>query len=41
MGTLLTVTTLPSITAGQTMTFVLNTGVSTFNAPVGIMITVA
>jgi hypothetical protein len=41
MGTPLTVTTLSSITPGQTMTFVLNTGVSTFNAPVGIMITVA
>jgi hypothetical protein len=41
MGTPLAVTTLSSITAGQTMTFVLNTGVSTFNAPVGILITIA
>jgi hypothetical protein len=41
MGTQLTVTTLSSITPGQTMTFNLNTGVSTFSAPVGIMITVA
>jgi hypothetical protein len=41
MGTQLTFTTLSPVTAGQTMTFVLNTGVSTFNAPVGIMITVA
>ena len=41
MGTSLTVTTPGTITAGQTMSFVLNTGVSTFNAPAGIMITVA
>jgi hypothetical protein len=41
MATPLTVTTPSGITPGQTMTFVLNTGVSTFNAPVGIMITVA
>jgi hypothetical protein len=41
MGTALTFTSPSSITAGQTMTFVLSTGVSTFTAPVGIMITVA
>ena len=41
MGTQITVTTPSSITPNQTMTFMLNTGVSTFSAPVGIMITVA
>ncbi len=37
----LTFTTLSPITAGQTVTFLLDTGVTTFNAPVGINITVA
>ncbi len=41
LGTALTVTTLSTVTPSQTMTFVFNTGVSTFNGPVGIMITVA
>ena len=41
MGSALTFTTSASITAGQTMTFVLNTGVTTFNAPAGILITIA
>jgi hypothetical protein len=41
LGSQLTFTTLSSITAGQTMTFVLNTGVTTFNAPAGILITIA
>jgi hypothetical protein len=36
-----TVTTLASITAGQTMTFLLDTAGTTFNAPAGITITVA
>jgi hypothetical protein len=40
MGTL-TFNSPSSITNGQTMTFVINTAVSTFSAPVGIMITVA
>jgi hypothetical protein len=40
LGTL-TVTTLASITAGQTMTFLLDTGGTTFTAPAGITITVA
>jgi hypothetical protein len=41
MGSSLTFTTPASITAGQTMTFVLNTGGTTFNAPAGILITIA
>lgn len=40
MGTR-TVTTLASITAGQTMTFLIDTAVTTFTAPAGIVITVA
>ena len=40
MGSL-TFTTPGTITAGQTMTFVCNTGGTTFNAPAGISITVA
>lgn len=40
MGSL-TFTTPATITAGQTMTFVVNTGGTTFNAPAGIVITVA
>ena len=41
MASALTFTTPATITAGQTMTFVLNTGVTTFNAPAGITVTVA
>jgi hypothetical protein len=41
MGSALTFTTPATITAGQTMTFVLNTGVTTFNAPAGILLTIA
>jgi hypothetical protein len=41
MGSSLTFTTPASITAGQTMIFVLNTGGTTFNAPAGILITIA
>jgi hypothetical protein len=41
LSTPVTFTTPATITAGQTMTFVFNTGVTTFNAPAGIMITVA
>lgn len=41
MGSALTFTSPATITAGQTMTFVLNTGVTTFNAPAGILITIA
>ena len=37
----LTFTTLGTITAGQTVTFLIDTGVTSFNAPVGINITVA
>jgi hypothetical protein len=40
LGTL-TFTTLGTITAGQTVTFLIDTGVTTFSAPVGINITVA
>jgi hypothetical protein len=40
LGTL-TVTTLASITAGQTMTFLIDTAGTTFTAPAGITITVA
>jgi hypothetical protein len=40
MGSL-TFTTPATIIADQTMIFVINTGVSTFNAPLGIVITVA
>ena len=40
MGSL-TFTTPASITAGQTMTFVIDTGATTFNAPAGIVITIA
>jgi hypothetical protein len=36
----LTFTTPSTITAGQTMTFIFNTGGSSFNAPTGIVITV-
>jgi hypothetical protein len=36
----LTFTTPATITAGQTMTFIFNTGGSSFNAPTGIVITV-
>jgi hypothetical protein len=36
-----TLTTLASITAGQTMTFLFDTAVTTFIAPAGIVITVA
>ncbi len=41
MGTPLTFTTPTSIMAGQKMIFVLNTGETTFNAPAGILITIA
>jgi hypothetical protein len=41
MATALTFTTPATITPAQTMTFILNTGGTTFNAPAGIMITVA
>ena len=41
LGSALTFTTPPSISAGQTMTFVINTGQTTFNAPAGMLITVA
>jgi hypothetical protein len=41
LATPLTFTTPATITAGQTMTFVLNTGVTTFNAPAGLIITIA
>jgi hypothetical protein len=37
----LTFTTLGTITPGQTVIFLIDTGVTTFNAPVGINITVA
>lgn len=37
----LTFTTPSTITAGQTVTFLVDTGLTTFNAPVGINITVA
>jgi len=40
MGSLM-FTTLGTVTAGQMMTFVFNTGGSTFNAPAGIVVTVA
>jgi hypothetical protein len=40
MGSL-TFTTLGTITAGQTMTLVINTAVTTFNAPAGLVITIA
>jgi hypothetical protein len=40
MGSL-TFTTPATITAGQTMNFVLNTAVTTFNAPAGLVITIA
>jgi len=41
LGSPLTVTTLGTITAGQTMTFLIDTGVTSFSAPTGITITVA
>jgi hypothetical protein len=41
LGSGLTFTTLDTITAGQTMTFVFNTGQTTFNAPAGMLITIA
>jgi hypothetical protein len=41
LSTPLTFTTPATITADQTMTFVFNTGVTTYNAPAGIMITIA
>lgn len=40
LGTL-TFTTPATITAGQTMTFVVSTGVTSFNSPAGIMINIA
>ena len=40
LGTL-TFTTLGTITVGQTVTFLIDTGVTTFNSPVGLNITVA
>jgi hypothetical protein len=40
LGTL-TLTTPSSITPGQTMTFYMDTGVTTFNAPAAIIVTVA
>jgi len=40
LGSALTVTTLNPVTAGQIMTFVFNTGVTTFNAPVALLITI-
>jgi hypothetical protein len=41
LSTPLTFTTPATITPGQTMTFVFNTGVTTFNAPAGLVITIA
>jgi hypothetical protein len=41
LGSALTFTTLGTITAGQTMNFLIDTGVTSFNAPAGIIITVA
>jgi hypothetical protein len=41
LGSALTFTTPATITAGQTMTFYLDTGAATFSAPAGIVITVA
>jgi hypothetical protein len=41
LGSALTFTTPSNIVAGQTMTFVINTGQTTFNAPAGMLITVA
>ncbi|MDA4124008.1 MAG: hypothetical protein OK438_00965 [Thaumarchaeota archaeon] len=41
LGFALTVTTLASITAGQTMTFLLDTAGASFTAPAGIVVTVA
>jgi hypothetical protein len=41
MGSELTFTTLGSITAGQTMTFLIDTEVTSFSAPAGVTITVA
>jgi hypothetical protein len=40
LGSALTFTTLSSISAGQTMTFVFNTAVTTFNAPAALIITI-
>jgi hypothetical protein len=40
LGSTLTFTTLATITPGQTMSFFIDTGVTSFNAPVGITITV-
>jgi len=41
LGSALTFTTPASITSGQSMTFVFNTGETTFNAPAGMLITIA
>ena len=41
LGTPLTVTTPATIPAGTTMTFVFNTSGNTFNAPAGMLITIA
>jgi|SRR5271157_1720509 len=41
LGSALTFTTPSSITPGETMTFVFNTGQTTFNAPAGMLITIA
>ena len=40
LASALSFSTLSSITAGQTMTFVFNTGVTSFNAPAAIIITI-
>ena len=40
LGSALTVTSPSTITNGQTMTFVFNTGVTTFSAPVGMLVTI-
>jgi hypothetical protein len=41
LGTPLTFTTPATINAGETMNFVLRTGLATFTAPAGLMITIA
>jgi len=40
LGSALTFTTPATITAGEAMTFVFSTGVTTFNAPTGLLITI-
>jgi len=40
LGTALTFTTPATINSGQTMTFIFNTGVTTFTAPAGLVITI-